>query len=47
MARGYTDSQGRLTMPDYRRSLSVVDVVDLVAYLATLTGEQRKGPASR
>jgi mono/diheme cytochrome c family protein len=43
----YTNSQGRSTMPDYRRSLSVVDVVDLVAYLATLTGEQRTGSSSR
>jgi putative copper resistance protein D len=46
-APGYTDTQGRSIMPDYRGSLSVVDLVDLVAYLATLTGEQRKGSSSR
>jgi copper resistance protein D len=46
-ARGYADSQGRSIMPDYRRSLSVVDLVDLVAYLATLRGDQRKGSSSR
>jgi hypothetical protein len=46
-APGYTDLQGRSIMPDYRQSLSVVDLVDLVAYLATLRGEQRKGASSR
>jgi len=46
-APGYADSQGRSIMPDYRRSLSVVDLVDLVAYLATLRGDQRKGSSSR
>jgi copper resistance protein D len=46
-APGYADSQGRSIMPDYRRSLSVVDLVDLVAYLATLRGDPRKGSSSR
>jgi putative copper export protein len=46
-APGYSDSQGRSIMPDYRRSLSGVDLVDLVAYLATLRGEQRTGSSSR
>ena len=46
-APGYTDAQGRSIMPDYRGSLSVVDLVDLVAYLATLRGEQRKDSSSR
>jgi len=46
-APGYTDAQGRSIMPDYRRSLSVVDLVDLVAYLGTLRGEQRKGSSAR
>jgi len=45
-APGYADSQGRSIMPDYRQSLSVVDLVDLVTYLATLRGDQRKGSSS-
>jgi putative copper resistance protein D len=45
-APGYTDSQGRSIMPDYGRSLSVVDLTDLVSYLATLRGEHRKGSPS-
>jgi len=44
---GYTDSGGRSIMPDYRRSLSVVDLLDLVAYLATLKGDQRTGASAR
>jgi putative copper export protein/mono/diheme cytochrome c family protein len=32
---GYTGPDGRSTMPDYRDSLSVADLVDLVAYLRT------------
>ena len=31
----YTGPDGRSTMPDYRDALSVVDLLDLVAYLAT------------
>src|SRR5262252_773531 len=46
-APGYTDSGGRSIMPDYRRSLSVVDLLDLVAYLATLKGDQRTGASAR
>jgi putative copper export protein len=46
-APGYADSQGRSIMPDYRGSLSVVDLVDLVAYLAAMRGDQGKGSASR
>ncbi len=34
--RGYTGRDGRSTMPDYRDSLSVPDLIDLVAYLKSL-----------
>ena len=37
-APGYTGLDGRSTMPDYRDSLSVNDLVDLVAYLKSLGG---------
>ncbi len=35
---GYTDTQGRSAMPDYRESLSVKQLVDLSTYLESLTG---------
>jgi mono/diheme cytochrome c family protein len=37
-APGYTDPQGRSIMPDFRNRLSVNQLVDLVAYLASLKG---------
>ena len=33
---GYTDARGLSTMPEYRGQLKVGDLIDLVAYLATL-----------
>jgi copper resistance protein D len=33
---GYTGADGRSTMPDYRDSLSVAELIDLVAYLRSL-----------
>src|SRR5262249_33076895 len=33
---GYTGSDGKSIMPDYRGRLSVTDVIDLVAYLESL-----------
>ena len=35
---GYTDDQGRSTMPDYRDRLTVGELIDLVEYLRTLGG---------
>ena len=37
-APGYTDSNGRSIMPDYRDSLSARELIDLVAYLKSLGG---------
>jgi len=37
-APGYTDPDGRSTMPDYRDSLSTRELIDLVEYLKTLGG---------
>jgi putative copper export protein len=39
--RGYTGPDGRSIMPDYRDSLSVGDLIDLVAYLRSLGGSDR------
>jgi mono/diheme cytochrome c family protein len=36
---GYTDPDGKSVMPDYRDSLSVAELIDLVAYLKSLDGE--------
>ena len=36
--RGYADPDGRSIMPDYRDSLSLGDLIDLVAYLKSLGG---------
>jgi putative copper export protein/mono/diheme cytochrome c family protein len=38
---GYTGADGRSTMPDYRDTLSVADLMDLVAYLETQGGVHR------
>jgi mono/diheme cytochrome c family protein len=43
---GYTGPDGRSIMPDYRDSLTVADLVDLVAYLRSLTGQHGQMPAS-
>ena len=37
-APGYTGTDGRSSMPDYRDSLSTRELIDLVAYLKTLGG---------
>jgi len=43
---GYTDTDGMSVMPDYRDSLSVAELIDLVAYLKSLQGEHaHKGAA--
>src|SRR5262249_34366437 len=36
---GYTDAQGLSIMPNYRESLTVAELIDLVAYLKSLGGE--------
>ena len=36
--RGYVGPDGRSIMPDYRDSLSVAELVDLVAYIKSLSG---------
>jgi uncharacterized protein involved in high-affinity Fe2+ transport len=36
---GYTDASGMSIMPDYRGSLTVAELTDLVAYLTSLKGE--------
>ena len=35
---GYSNDRGLSTMPDYRERLTVADLIDLVAYLASLRG---------
>jgi putative copper export protein/mono/diheme cytochrome c family protein len=41
---GYTGPDGRSTMPDYRNTLSVADLMDVVAYLETQGGVHRHRP---
>jgi putative copper resistance protein D len=41
---GYTGPDGRSTMPDYRDTLSVADLLDLVAYLEAQGGVHRHRP---
>ncbi|HXH13273.1 MAG TPA: iron transporter [Alphaproteobacteria bacterium] len=43
---GYTDADGLSIMPDYRASLTVAELVDLVAYLKSLGGEHAHGSAA-
>jgi hypothetical protein len=38
---GYTDDRGLSTMPEYRQSMTVGDLVDLVAYLKGLGAPSR------
>jgi mono/diheme cytochrome c family protein len=40
---GYLGEDGRSKMPDFGDSLTVKQVADLAAYLASLEGEQHKG----
>ncbi|MGH7266680.1 MAG: iron transporter [Candidatus Rokuibacteriota bacterium] len=49
---GFTGPDGRSTMPDYREVLGVKELVDLVAYLKSLTGgaasaDAHAGPAAQ
>jgi putative copper export protein/mono/diheme cytochrome c family protein len=41
---GYTDERGRSMMPEYRNSMTVGELVDLVAYLKTLAPSGESGP---
>jgi uncharacterized protein involved in high-affinity Fe2+ transport len=42
---GYTDAHGMSIMPDYRGSLTVGELIDLVAYLKSLQGEHAHSSA--
>jgi uncharacterized protein involved in high-affinity Fe2+ transport len=42
---GYTDASGMSIMPDYRGTLTVVELTDLVAYLTSLKGEHAHAQA--
>jgi hypothetical protein len=44
---GYTDAAGMSIMPDYRDSLSVAELIDLVAYLKALKGGQAHAAVSQ
>jgi Cytochrome c len=41
---GYTGEDGLSIMPDYRESLSVAELIDLVAYMQSLKGERGHPP---
>lgn len=43
---GYTDADGMSIMPDYRESLTVAELTDLVAYLKSLPGEHAPSAAA-
>jgi hypothetical protein len=43
---GYTGSDGLSIMPDYRDSLTVGELIDLVAYLRGLSGPEAGGHGS-
>ena len=43
---GYTDARGASTMPDYRKTLTVSELIDLVAYLKSLPGPGRAAPGA-
>jgi uncharacterized protein involved in high-affinity Fe2+ transport len=43
---GYTDADGLSIMPDYRDSLTVAELIDLVAYLKSLQGEHATSGAA-
>jgi hypothetical protein len=38
---GYAGADGLSSMPDFRESLTVAELLDLVAYLKSLQGEHR------
>jgi mono/diheme cytochrome c family protein len=42
---GHTGPDGLSIMPDYRDSLTVAELIDLVAYMQSLTGEHAHPPA--
>jgi hypothetical protein len=43
---GYTDATGMSIMPDYRDSLTVAELIDVVAYLKSLRGEHATSGAA-
>lgn len=43
---GHTGPDGRSVMPDYRESLTVAELIDLVAYMQSLKGEHAAPPAA-
>jgi mono/diheme cytochrome c family protein len=44
---GYTGPDGLSIMPDYRESLTVAELIDLVAYLKSLGGEHGHAPGAQ
>ncbi len=46
MGAGFTDADGISIMPDYRDSLTVAELIDLVAYLQGLKGEHAHAPVA-
>ena len=38
---GYTDARGLSTMPEYRQTMTVGDLIDVVAYLRSLAYQRR------
>ncbi len=44
---GYIGSDGRSIMPDYRESITAAELIDLVAYLKSLTGEHTHAPSAK
>jgi hypothetical protein len=47
MEPGYTGADGLSIMPDYRESLTVTELIDLVAYLKSLKGAQDHGESGK
>jgi mono/diheme cytochrome c family protein len=47
MGPSYTDADGMSIMPDYRDTMTVAEVLDLVAYLKSLKGEHAHASAMR
>jgi Cytochrome c len=46
MGPGYTDAAGMSIMPDYRDSLTVTELIDLVTYMKSLKGEHAHAAAA-
>jgi len=44
MGPGFTGSDGRSIMPDYRESITAAELIDLVSYLKSLQGEHGHAP---